>query len=601
MIDNISLLVAIKNNLDYTKNFYETTRQIYPDVEICFVSYGSTDGTHNWLEQIKKHDSYVKVSYDDCEFKSFSDTYNKCAEIATKDYVVFVHNDMVLYNGFLENIYKHLSPDTIVGYTTIEPPIFKDHARPGKETYDCGSNLNTFLKDKLFEHCSLLIQKNENRTENDISFFMCLYRKLFLDIGGFDNLFFPFFREDDDLIKRLKMLDNKRFLTAKDALCYHFVSKTSRYSDQYKSNSSSIELNSLRNYIRKWGSVQHAVTYHTTLVIKNVTNEALYALEPYGQEIYLKSDGTINIDELIKQYINQEQKNTSLSLSKKIHNINKFNPNACKNICIIDCNKFDQNDLLNIENIQNIIHIINRPYLDMVHNLILMINSLEPIHKNKIHNNKKYSINQYLDDLQPKRWDIINHLIKSRKYKKYLEIGVNNGECIKKINAEIKDGVDPGAETFNPPEVNYPISSDTFFESIDETTKYDLIFIDGLHHHDQVDKDINNALNHLNDDGIIVLHDCNPPEYELQTVPRKTGLWNGDVWKSIVRLRCDREDLCVSVIDTDWGVGLVHKGTQKLYDGLSYDSIIDNWHYFDKNRTDILNIISVDEFYNLYN
>jgi ribonuclease HI len=46
-MNNIHLLSRIKNNLDYNKHFYETTRELYPDVEICFVSYGSTDGTMN--------------------------------------------------------------------------------------------------------------------------------------------------------------------------------------------------------------------------------------------------------------------------------------------------------------------------------------------------------------------------------------------------------------------------------------------------------------------------------------------------------------------------------------------------------------------------
>ena len=58
---NISLLVGLKNNLDYNKHFYETTRKLYPTVELCFVSYGSTDGTHEWLESIA--DNNLKYFY----------------------------------------------------------------------------------------------------------------------------------------------------------------------------------------------------------------------------------------------------------------------------------------------------------------------------------------------------------------------------------------------------------------------------------------------------------------------------------------------------------------------------------------------------------
>ena len=62
MKNNISLLVAIKNNLEYTQYFYKTTRQLYPEVEVCFSSHNSTDGTDEWLESIK-NDPCTKIFY----------------------------------------------------------------------------------------------------------------------------------------------------------------------------------------------------------------------------------------------------------------------------------------------------------------------------------------------------------------------------------------------------------------------------------------------------------------------------------------------------------------------------------------------------------
>jgi hypothetical protein len=81
MKHNISLLIGLKNNLDYNKHFYETTRALYPDVEICFVSYGSTDETHEWLDTLQ--DNNLKYFYSD-EQKTFSDTFNKAAELQLK-------------------------------------------------------------------------------------------------------------------------------------------------------------------------------------------------------------------------------------------------------------------------------------------------------------------------------------------------------------------------------------------------------------------------------------------------------------------------------------------------------------------------------------
>ncbi|MCS3871635.1 glycosyltransferase involved in cell wall biosynthesis [Chryseobacterium ginsenosidimutans] len=43
-MNNISLLIGLKNNLEYSKSCYHSIRENFPEIEIVFVSYGSTDG-----------------------------------------------------------------------------------------------------------------------------------------------------------------------------------------------------------------------------------------------------------------------------------------------------------------------------------------------------------------------------------------------------------------------------------------------------------------------------------------------------------------------------------------------------------------------------
>jgi hypothetical protein len=202
------------------------------------------------------------------------------------------------------------------------------------------------------------------------------------------------------------------------------------------------------------------------------------------------------------------------------------------------------------------------------------------------------------------RWELMNYLIRKYKLINYLEIGVNDGLCIRQIEAEHKDGVDPypGSEVGGAivPEINYPVTSDDFFSFIKgHDIKYDMVFIDGLHHSNQVDRDVQNALNHITDDGFIILHDCNPLEYQMQLVPRVTGLWNGDVWKSIAKLRCTEPNLEVMVVDADWGVGVVRKGKQELYNKASLEECL-TWEYFDQHRVELSNLITVTDFYNKF-
>jgi GT2 family glycosyltransferase len=306
MENNISLLVGLKNNLDYNKHFYQTTRELYPEVEICFVSYGSTDGTHEWLDSL--NDSNVQNYYSEDQ-KTFSDTFNKAAELATKEYVAYAHNDMVLAPGFLENIAKHIAPDHIVSYTTIEPPIFAGHERPGKIIRDFGIDLESFKLQGMYDFVTVNQKVSTGRTEPGITFFMCMPRKTLIEIGGMDNLYNPMFCEDDDLINRFKLQGFKTF-TALDAICYHFVSKTSRFSEEYQSKTAQIELNSNRNYIRKWGSRSSTLKYDIGFVVKNCNHHLLEILEPWCSVLYVDCD--------YKDYISKEQPNTKFNLKERI-------------------------------------------------------------------------------------------------------------------------------------------------------------------------------------------------------------------------------------------------------------------------------------------
>lgn len=200
-----------------------------------------------------------------------------------------------------------------------------------------------------------------------------------------------------------------------------------------------------------------------------------------------------------------------------------------------------------------------------------------------------------------KRYDLTNFLINQYNFKDYLEIGVAFGNCIRNVNAENKDGVDPVVEeNVTCPEINYRMTSNDFFK-LDEiqNKKYDIIFIDGLHESTQVDIDIRNALKHLNSGGFILLHDCNPVSYDSQLVPRQATAWNGDVWKSIVKLRCSDVNLDICVVNTDYGIGVITNGKNKKIEKFTIDECLD-WKTFEKNKKYILNLIEPTEFFDKY-
>jgi len=105
--------------------------------------------------------------------------------------------------------------------------------------------------------------------------------------------------------------------------------------------------------------------------------------------------------------------------------------------------------------------------------------------------------------------------------------------------------------------------SDTFFDSIDPATTYDLIFVDGLHTFEQTYRDILHAVRHSHPGTVIAiddtipcdvfstsrsLQDCVGMRYSLTGVADSS--WHGDTYKVIPLLTAFNNDLrLITLID----------------------------------------------------
>lgn len=215
------------------------------------------------------------------------------------------------------------------------------------------------------------------------------------------------------------------------------------------------------------------------------------------------------------------------------------------------------------------------------------------------------------------RTEIIQRIIDKKKAKTYLEIGLADGKNFLKIRARRKIGVDPNftkrlkidrikltpRNLTNMAALYEKCTSDSYFARKKSTDRFDVVFIDGLHTYEQSLKDVINSLANLNEDGVIVLHDCNPtskaaalPESLAKDAanlksPGWTGAWCGDVWKTICYLRSHRMDLRVFVLNCNWGLGIVTKGQADICLKLSQEELNEmTYENFENDRINLLNL-----------
>jgi hypothetical protein len=149
------------------------------------------------------------------------------------------------------------------------------------------------------------------------------------------------FCEDIDLCVRFKLLGLK-FIMSLDAITYHFVSKTSRFSEEYKDKTAKIERNSNLNFIRKWGTYVKPIEmlspnkYNIGFMVKNCNQQLLEVLEPWCSTLYVdcnyndyikkeQPNTKFNLGERIKPYHNEKQNDILIEFDALQFSVNQFN------------------------------------------------------------------------------------------------------------------------------------------------------------------------------------------------------------------------------------------------------------------------------------
>jgi len=150
--------------------------------------------------------------------------------------------------------------------------------------------------------------------------------------------------------------------------------------------------------------------------------------------------------------------------------------------------------------------------------------------------------------------------------------------------------------------------------------RYDIILVDSWHEYDTSYRDLRDAFDLIDEGGMLVVHDCLPPNAASTGAKFIPGGWCGLSYKAYLDFVYARHDLDYFTVDTDIGCGIIRKLKQRVeprQHGLLWLKhfverrqrrlLWRQWHkikndvewgffFFIKHKDKLLNLISVDEF-----
>ena len=328
---SISFISPSRNNLSYLKWMYNSIRKnLGYRHEILLADDFSSDGTWEWLQQIKEKDHNVQIFRNEGpERKGIVYWYDYLCEQASNDIVMFLHADMYVTPKLDEEILKHIKPGVVVTATRIEPSLHPPG--PEKILADYGIepeefDENIFLRD--------LNKFKQNKTTEGVFAPWAIYKDDYWAVGGHDKLFAPQSKEDSDIFNRLH-LNGCKFIQTWDGFVYHMTSRGSRFNPMAggapgKDSPEWLHTTTknMRNFIRKWGTVvKHdslmkpivVPKYDIGFVVKRCNGEMIQNLEPFCSTLY--------VDTYAQDYIDKEQPNTLYDLNDRIFSIDSEKQN----------------------------------------------------------------------------------------------------------------------------------------------------------------------------------------------------------------------------------------------------------------------------------
>ena len=235
-----SIIIPSLNNLTYLKICLESIKKNskFNHEIIVHVNIGS-DGTIKYLEENKIKFTYTEIN------SGIPKGVNIAAKNATRDYIVYAHDDFYFLPGwdtiFYEEIKKIPNNLYYLSGTMVQN---------GQVSLDCGSDLESFDEIKL-------LKEYQNIDYHDFQGSTwaphLIHKSTWNEVGGFSEEYFPGTGSDPDLNMKLWKLGVRIFKGLQHCKVYHFGSIVTR---KYKDDANIITESGSKGgkiFLLKWG------------------------------------------------------------------------------------------------------------------------------------------------------------------------------------------------------------------------------------------------------------------------------------------------------------------------------------------------------------
>ncbi len=216
----VSIVVLTYNNLKYNKLCIESIleKTAYPNYELIIVDNNSTDGTRDFLKELKNNPK-IKVILNNANL-GFAKGNNIGIKNSDGDHVILLNNDTVVTRGWIGGLIKHLK-DEKVG---MVGPVTNSIGNEAKinVAYDNIADIEPFAE------CYTELHWNETFEITTLAMFcVAIKREVINKVGYLDENYQIGMFEDDDYSMAVKRAGYK-LLCAEDVFIHHFGSVSFR-------------------------------------------------------------------------------------------------------------------------------------------------------------------------------------------------------------------------------------------------------------------------------------------------------------------------------------------------------------------------------------